>query len=184
MFPRYPSTRFAGFHGSTKVGWDAMKSITNIDDLQEARSAPRALVFIWVNWAVQARQSEAALNKLRESWQCVFPQHPIPMYRADLSDQEGEVWDAIRALLETEGRPVDPLTYGGNGALLWMSAGKILIHSVYLAQLEAPKLLLVTRSVFEVSEPLARPYHTLNCRLRQDANAQPEGKSEDRGRGC
>lgn len=119
-----------------------MKAITSKDDLQEARSAPRALVFLWVNWAVRARQSEAAMNKLLESWQRTFPQHPISVYRADLSDQEGEVWDAIRAWLETEGRPVDPLTFGGYGALLWMIAGKIAMHSAFLAQLEAPKLTL------------------------------------------
>lgn len=136
-----------------------MKAIASKDDLQEARSVPRALVFLWVNWAVQARQSEVVLNKLLESWQRAFPQHPIPVYRVDLSDQEGEVWDAIRAWLETEGRPVDPLTYGGFGALLWMSTGKILMHSIFLAQLETPKLLSVTRSVFEVSDPIPRPYH-------------------------
>lgn len=136
-----------------------MKTIASKDDLQEARSMPRALIFLWVNWAVQARQSEAALNKLLESWQRAFPQHPIPVYRADLSDQEGEVWDAIRAWLEPEGRPVDPLTYSGCGALLWMTAGKSLMYSVFLAQLEAPKLLSVTRSVFDVSEPIPRPYH-------------------------
>jgi hypothetical protein len=135
-----------------------IKTIITQADLQEARSAPRALIFLWVNWAVQARQSETSLNKLLESWQRAFPQHPIPVYRADISDQEGEVWDAIRAWLETEGRPVDPLTYGGYGALLWISTGKILMHAVFLAQLEAPNLLSVTRSVFEVSEPIPRPY--------------------------
>ena len=152
-----------------------MKAVTSKDDLLEARSALRALVFLWVNWAIQARQSEVALNKMLESWQRAFTQHPIPVYRADLSDQEGEVWDAIRAWLEAEGRPVDPLTYGGYGALLWMIDGKIVMHSAFLAQLEIPKLLLVTRSVFEVSEPIPQLYHLGNRPSRQDPDAKPEG---------
>jgi hypothetical protein len=110
-----------------------------------------------VNWAVQARHSEVALKRLLESCLRVFPDNPIPVYRANLSDQEGEVWDAIRAWLETENRPVDPLTYGGYGALIWMSAGKILMHTLFLAQIEASKLLSITRSVFELSEPFPRP---------------------------
>jgi hypothetical protein len=136
-----------------------MKAIGTRDDLLEARAVPRALIFLWVNWAGQARQSEVALEKLLASWQHAFPQHPISAYRADLSDQTGEVWEATRAWLEIEARPVDPLTYGGHGALLWVANGTILMHSPYLAQLEAPKILSVTRTIFEVKEPLPRHYN-------------------------
>ena len=136
-----------------------MKAITCEDDLQEARLSPRALVFLWVNWAGQARQSEAVLNKLLESWQRAFPQYPISGYRADLSDQEGEVWNVIRAWLTAEERPVDSLTYGGGGSLVWLNSGKIRMHSICLGQLEGLKLLSATRSVFEISEAIPRPYH-------------------------
>jgi hypothetical protein len=37
-----------------------MKLVASTADLDEVRSLPRALIFIYVNWAIQARHSDAA----------------------------------------------------------------------------------------------------------------------------
>jgi hypothetical protein len=125
-----------------------MYPITAIPDLDEARLQPRALVFLWVNWAGQARQSEIVVRKLVEKWHSAHPTVPIPVYRVDLSDQSGEVWEAISSWLQSEGRPVDRLTFGGYGSLLWITSGSIIAHSIFPAATEQAKLFNATVSIF------------------------------------
>jgi len=125
-----------------------MKPIANALDLDDARSQPQAFVFIWVNWAGQARQSEIVVRQLVDSWGTDHPECPAPAYRADLSDQEGEVWEAVRDWLRAEGRPVDQLAFGGGGALLLVRAGSIVLAVPYAAGIESRKLMAATASAF------------------------------------
>jgi hypothetical protein len=62
-----------------------MQAIGTQDELVEARSVARAMIFLWVNWAAQARQSEVALERLLACWQSAFPQQRISVYRAPIS---------------------------------------------------------------------------------------------------
>jgi hypothetical protein len=126
-----------------------MKPITTAHDLEEVRSRPRALVFIYVNWAIQARHSDAAFRDFVAAWASTEPDCSVPVYHVDLSDQEGEVWTTIRKWLRDEGQPYDQLTYGGYGALLWIRTGAVVASVPYVAVVERSKLVAVTKSIFE-----------------------------------
>lgn len=127
-----------------------MKDITSIAGLDEMRSLPRALVFIDVNWAMQARRSDAAFHKFLSVLQHECQSEEIPVYRVDLSLQDGEVWIGIRKWLKDGGQPYDSLSYGGYGALLWVRTGIVAAYLPYLAEVECNKLMAMTRGVFEL----------------------------------
>src|SRR5205823_3088526 len=103
----------------------AMKPITTARDLEELRSLPRAFVFIYVSWAIQARQSDVAFRDFVTEWTLTEPDCSITVYRVDLSDQEGEIWTTLRKWLREEGQPYEQLTYGGYRALLWIRSGAV-----------------------------------------------------------
>ena len=126
-----------------------MKLITTARDLEEMRTLPRAFVFIYVNWAIQARHSDAAFRDFVTAWASTEPTCPVPVYRVDLSDQEGEVWTTVRKWLQEEGQPYDRLTYGGCGALLWIRSGAVVASVPYVALVERAKLVAVTSSIFK-----------------------------------
>jgi hypothetical protein len=128
-----------------------MKLVALATDLDQVRSLQRALVFIYVNWAIQARHSDAAYRDFLASLEREHPTEEIPVYRVDLSEQEGEVWAGIRKWLKEEGQPHDSLSYGGYGAMLWVRLGKVAAYVPYLAEIECHKLMAITRGVFELS---------------------------------
>src|SRR5262245_39411297 len=125
-----------------------MKPVTTIHDLEEVRSLPRAFVFIYVIWAGQARHSDTAFRDFVATWDSTEPECPVPAYRVDLSDQEGEVWTSIREWLREQGQPFDQLTYGGYGALLWVRSGAVVASVPYVAVVERAKLVAVSKSIF------------------------------------
>ena len=127
-----------------------MKLIASAAGLDEMRSLPRALVFIYVNWAIQARRSDAACRDFLAKLQREYPSEEIPVYRVDLSEQEGEVWVGIRKWLKEEGQPHDSLSYGGNGAMLWVRKGMVAAYVPYLAEIECHQLMAMTPGVFEL----------------------------------
>jgi hypothetical protein len=127
-----------------------MKLVASAADLNEVRSLPRALVFIYVNWAIQARHSDAACRDFLANLQRDYPTEDIPLYRVDLSEQEGEVWAGIRKWLKEEGQPHDWLSYGGYGAMLWVRVGTVAAYVPYFAEIECHKLMAMTRGVFEL----------------------------------
>src|SRR5262245_10641321 len=127
-----------------------MKLIGSAADLEEARSLPRALVFIYVNWAIQARRSDAACRDFLAELQRTYPCEDVPVYRADLSEQEGEVWVGIHQWLKDDGQPHDWLSYGGYGAMLWVRSGTVRAYVPYLAEIERHKLVAMTEGVFEL----------------------------------
>jgi hypothetical protein len=125
-----------------------MKPIVTAGDLDEVRALPRALIFIYVNWAGQARDSDRVFRDFVAARTAIEQEFPLPVYRADLSDQEGEVWEAIRNWLREEGQPYDPLTYGGYGALLWVCSGAVVAFVSYVAVVGRDKLVTITKSLF------------------------------------
>ena len=126
-----------------------MKSIATSLDLAEVRSMSRAFVFIYVNWAIEARHSETAFRNLLTVLPSPEQGFSIPVYRVDLSEQEGEVWTALRQWLREDGQPYDQLTYGGYGALLWIRSGAAVASVPHVAGVEQSKLVAVTKSIFE-----------------------------------
>jgi hypothetical protein len=127
-----------------------MNLIASATDLEEMRSLSRALVFIYVNWSMQARRSDAACRVFLAELQYEYQSEDIPVYRVDLSDQEGELWVGIRKWLKDEGKPHDSLSYGGYGAMLWVRRGTVGAYVPYLAEIECDKLMAMTRGVFEL----------------------------------
>jgi hypothetical protein len=124
--------------------------VASAADLDVVRSLPRALVFIYVNWAIQARRSDAACRDFLARLQREYPTDEIPVYRVDLSEQEGEVWVGIRKWLKEVGRPHDWLSCGGYGAMLWVREGTVAAHVPYLAEIECYQLTARTRDVFQL----------------------------------
>ena len=129
-----------------------MKPIADVNDLQEARSQTRAFIFLYVQWATQARLSKLTVEELPSYWQVEQGQLPTAAYFADLSDQTGDVWNGIRDWLQSEGMPVDPLTYGGNGALLWVRDGRVMEFAGYVDGVALSALKAITRRVFGETE--------------------------------
>jgi hypothetical protein len=127
-----------------------MKLVASAAELDEVRSQPRALLFIYVNWAIQARHSDAACHDFLAKLQRDYPDEQISVYRVDLSEQQGEVWVGIRKWLKEEGQPHDWLSYGGYGAMLWLRQGQVKAYVPYLAEIECHKLMAMTRGVFEL----------------------------------
>jgi hypothetical protein len=95
-------------------------------DLAAMIAEPRALLFLWVNWSIQARQSRAVVLRLIEAWNGT--DHVLPCYVADVSGQEGEVWDALNEWLTNQDQPADPILYSGCGALLRVDSGRVGHH--------------------------------------------------------
>lgn len=127
-----------------------MKLILSVAHLEEMRSLSRALVFIYVNWAIQARRSDEACRGFLSELQREYKSEDIPVYRVDLSDQAGDVWEDIRNWMKDEGKPHDQLSYGGYGAMLWVRLGKIAAYVPYLAEIESHEMVAMTRDVFEL----------------------------------
>jgi len=127
-----------------------MKLIASTADLDEMRSLSRALVFIYVNWATQARHSDAACRDFLAMLEREYPGEEIPVCHVDLSEQDGEILVGIRKWLQEQGQPHDALTYGGNGAMLWVRLGKVAAFVPYLAAIECHQFMAITRGVFEL----------------------------------
>jgi hypothetical protein len=128
-----------------------MKTIATLDDLKEVIRQPRALVFFYVMWAVQARLSKQRIAHLIDSWNKDPSLYGIA-YTVNLSEQRGDIWDSVRSWLRCQGMPVDPFTYGGNGALLWVRAGQVITYTGNAGEMDLKELNTITRRVFEEME--------------------------------
>ncbi|MGL5097082.1 MAG: hypothetical protein ACRDD1_15950, partial [Planctomycetia bacterium] len=121
-----------------------------------ALAQPRAFLFLWVDWAIHARLSRQVVEAVVASWKAEQPDQPAPCYTADVSEQCGEVWDALAAWLEAEGRPAGVLMFGGGGPLLWVRAGRVVLH-VLAPHLYGPaKLAAASRAVHSPRTPNQR----------------------------
>jgi hypothetical protein len=125
-----------------------MKEIVSSIDLEEVRSLPRAFVFIYVGWAIQARRSQATFREFAAAWNSSEPDLPTPVYRVDLSNQEGEIWEAIRLWLRAQNQPFDELTYSGCGALLWVRLGSVIESVLSVEIVEKANLFAISKRIF------------------------------------
>jgi len=119
-----------------------------VHDLDEIESAERAVVFLWVEWSMQARQSRAIVEQLVEDWNSKYLESAISAYMLDVSEQSGGYWDAVRGWLRAQLQAVDSLTYGGGGALVWVRCGIIVANSPFAAGAGPTTLLAETKRVF------------------------------------
>jgi len=122
--------------------------IRNRSELAAALAQPRAFLFLWVNWAVHAIHSRAVVAESVAAWQAEHPDQPVSCYMADVSDQCGEVWDALTEWLTAEGRSAGQLMMSGVGPLLWLRSGHVVLHVLAPLKYDAAKLAAVSRSAF------------------------------------
>lgn len=125
-----------------------MTPIRDTGELAASLAQPRAFLFLWVNWAIQARNSRAVINEVVAAWHAEHPGQPVPCYTVDVSDQCGELWDALAAWLTAEGRPAGHLMMSGVGPLLWVRSGHVVLHVLAPLQYGPAKLVAASRGAF------------------------------------
>lgn len=92
--------------------------------------------------------SESIVADFLEFWKINEPTRAIPVYRVDLSEQCGEIWESIRTWLRDEDQEVDRITYGGYGALLCVRAGKIALAIPNVSTENPSQLVSAMETVF------------------------------------
>jgi hypothetical protein len=105
-----------------------MTPINSSRDLAQARSIPHAVIFFWVNWSISAVQSRVVVEQAK-SLDRTLPV-PVPYFVVDVSDQHGEVWDALREWLQADDTATEHVVWAGSGALLWIRAGKVVYQMI------------------------------------------------------
>lgn len=129
-----------------------MKPIRDKSELATALALPRAFLFLWVNWAIHARNSRTVVEEVVASWQAQNPDQPAPCFIADVSDQRGDLWDALGEWLTAEGRPAGNLLMSGVGPLLWVRTGHVVLHVLAPLQHGSAKLATVSPAAFADSD--------------------------------
>lgn len=124
-----------------------MIPIRSRTDFADVLLQPRAFLFFRVFWSGPALSSEKVAEKVVTKWQATQPDLPAPCYVADLSEQCGEMWDAIGAWLVSENRPAG-LMWSGAGPLLWLRSGHVVAHVVNSNYFGVAKLTAASRSIF------------------------------------
>lgn len=133
--------------GSVPEGFQ-VTPIWNKNELTAAVAQPRAFLFLWVTWSIAARTSRAVVDQVVTTWQAEHPERSAPCFLADVSDQCGELWDALAEWLAAEGRPAGQLLYAGSGPLLWVRSGHVVLHALAPLQVGPAKLAAASRSAF------------------------------------
>ncbi|QDU19849.1 hypothetical protein [Urbifossiella limnaea] len=143
-----------------------MTPIQHRSEFAAALAQPRAFLFLWVNWAVHAMHSRALVATAVAAWRAEHPDQLVPCYMADVSDQCGELWDALAEWLTAERRPAGQLMMSGAGPLLWLRSGHVVLHVPAPLQYDAARLAVVSRSVFTVE---AEPHAAADRQLLGDS---------------
>ena len=94
--------------------------IESVAEFEDALSRPAMVLFIWVNWSGQARDSERRFQSAYDRWCAIRSDEVVPAYRLDVSEQSGELWDHLANWLSrhVQREQVHTLMIGGVGSLL------------------------------------------------------------------
>lgn len=125
-----------------------MTPIRSRGELEAALTQPRALLFLWVNWAIHARWSHRVVETLVTSWQSEHPEQELPWFTADITEGAGELWDALAEWLAAQELDPDHLLLSGVGPLLWLRSGRVLHHTLDTFSHDLADLTASTRTVF------------------------------------
>jgi hypothetical protein len=88
------------------------------------------------------------VDEVVAAWQSAHAELPLPCYVADVSDQAGEIWDALAVWLTAEGLSAGDLMMSGTGPLLWVRSGHVVFHVLATLQHGAAKLTAASRDAF------------------------------------
>jgi hypothetical protein len=97
------------------------------------------------------RYSRAVVEEVVAAWHAEHPGQLVQCYTVDVSDQCGELWDALATWLIAEGRPAGDLMMSGVGPLLWVRSGHVVLHVLAPLQYGPAKLAAASRGAFAPS---------------------------------
>lgn len=117
--------------------------------LEAARSLPRVVVFFWVNWSIQAIQSRVVVEQAKSLNQALTLS--VPYFVVDVSDQHGEVWDALREWLQADDTATEQVVWAGSGALLWIRAGKVVYQMIDPMNYAPDDIAVVSKRAFSLA---------------------------------
>ncbi len=124
------------------------REIKNGEDLKAAAAQRRAFVFVSVEWAVDSKLSELDVVAMVKAWQKAHPSLSAPLYRIDLTEQEGPLWNDVADWLK-RGSPLIGLMSSGTGPLLWILQGRIADHVPSAHYVGREALAEQTRALFD-----------------------------------
>lgn len=108
-----------------------MQRIESTADLDKLRDQERAVVFLWVNWAIHALHSANIAERMIAEWNREHPNADIDLLQIDVSEQSGDIWDAVAVWFESQHIPdVGSLMYGGAGSIIWVRSGTIMQYVI------------------------------------------------------
>jgi len=132
----------------------AMQKIDNIDELNALRDQQRAVVFLWVDWAIHARHSARAAEEMSDRWNHQHNDATIALSQVDLTEQSGEMWDAMNDWLASQDiADATGLLYGGAGAVIWIRSGEIIRYVINANAETVDGLLEIMNHSFGSQEP-------------------------------
>lgn len=130
-----------------------MLKIEDRNQFEHAISQPKALIFLWVIWAIHALYSKNVLTALIEILSGNGDEIETQCFMADVSEQQGEVWDSLREWLDTQQQLTDSLTYGGWGDLLWVRSGLVVASTPNLNTRTPADWFALTKTIFQDPAP-------------------------------
>ncbi len=125
-----------------------MNTASNISVFEQILAADRALVFIQARWSGYAMRTRGLLNVLeqRMNSKALRFAHDFEIWEIDLSEQEGDLWNATQTWLQPQCDRLDLIMWGGWGSILLCSRGEVLKSSIQTEQLI--NLIEITRETF------------------------------------
>ena len=124
-----------------------MTPLINKLELDAARAQPFAVIFFSVNWSNFAHQSRATVENaiaLRQA-----KTSPERYFVVDVSEQCGELWDALQEWLQAV--EMDNVLTSGSGPLLWLRSGSIVHQVIDPMNYYPAKISKITETVFQVN---------------------------------
>jgi hypothetical protein len=150
IFPNGPAARPKEYVApqrdwkSTQAG---MRDIVTPDDLKEMLADTRAVVFVDVDWSLQTAQTRRHVHDFIKTWSIQTSTSGVTFYRLDMTEQSGELYDAVNKWLE--GQPVrGNIVCGGYGSLIWVSKGNVRHSLINATWAKTPELIQTTADVF------------------------------------
>ena len=124
-----------------------MTPVYNQLELKAARSQPLAVIFLSVNWSVFSHQSRSNVEQsiaLRQA-----EQSPEAYYIADVSEQSGELWEALQEWLHADDVANDNVLRSGSGPVLWVRSGSVIYQMIDPMNHSPVNIAAVTSAVFQ-----------------------------------
>ncbi len=131
-----------------------MHKIQDTAQLDALLSQPRAVVVLWVDWAIHARRSADSAEQMIARWNREHPDASVDLSQIDLSEQAGEIWDAAGDWLSSQKvADVGVLMYSGAGSILWMRSGHLVRYVLNGNSKTVDELLELMNESFGPLEP-------------------------------